>query len=78
MRVPLQNTPEEAGAGGEDDLVRHHLVLLTRKRHVQQLLLLSQVIEGVAHVGFKVVPSETVLITGHFFSFLQYEVSVVI
>ena len=78
MRVPLQNAPEEAGACGEDDLVRHHLVLLTRKRHVQQLLLLSQVIEGVAHVGFKVVPSETVLITGHFFSFLQYEVSVLI
>ena len=40
MRVPLQNAPEEAGACGEDDLVRHHLVLLTRKRHVQQLLLL--------------------------------------
>ena len=56
MGVPLQNVPEEAGAGGEDDLVRHHLVLLTRKRHVQQLLLLSQLIEGVADVGLKVVP----------------------
>ena len=67
MGVPLQNVPEEAGAGGEDDLVRHHLVLLTCKRHVQQLLLLSQLIEGVADVGLKVVPSETILISGHFF-----------
>ena len=65
MRVPLQNAPEEAGACGEDDLVRHHLVLLTRKRHVKQLLLLSQVIEGVAHVGFKVVPPQAKLFACH-------------
>ena len=63
MLVSLEQLPEPVRAGGEDDLVGLDLVLVTGKRHVQEILLLSQILERVTHIGFEIIPPEAEFVT---------------
>ena len=55
--VPEEDVPEEGGAGREHDLVGLHLTaILGDEAHVEQLLLLPEIIEGCAEVLLVVIP----------------------
>ena len=57
-----QVSPEEGGAGGEDELVGLDLFLLARDRHIKEVLLLPQLLERFTDVPLEVVPLKTKLI----------------
>ena len=57
--VTSQSSPEEGGAGGEDELVGLDLLLLTRDRHIKEVLLIPQLLERLANVPLEVVPLKT-------------------
>jgi len=61
-RVLLQQSLEEGGAGGEHHLVRLARLAVAGERHIQEVLLGAEVLEGGDHVGLEVVPSQAVLL----------------
>ena len=54
-----QVSPEEGGAGGQDELVGLDLFLLARDRHIKKVLLIPQFLERLADVPLEVVPLKT-------------------
>ena len=54
-----QVSPEERGAGGQDELVGLDLFLLARDRHIKKVLLFPQLLERIADVPLEVVPLKT-------------------
>ena len=60
--VPPKNCLEEGGAGGEDDLVRLQLVVLAGEGHVEEILVLSKLLESWTYVRLEVIPPQTKLV----------------
>ena len=54
-----QGSPEEGGAGREDELVGLDFLLLACDRHIKEVLLIPQLLEGIADVPLEVVPLKT-------------------
>ena len=63
--VFAEHSTEEWGAGGENHLVRLHLLLLAGQRHVEEILVLPQLAECTADVAFKVIPPKAELFRRH-------------
>ena len=65
MVVPVsaQDSSEEGGAGGEDDLVGLQLVaVLAGQRHVKEVLVVAQLAKCAANVRLEIVPPEAELL----------------
>ena len=73
----LQDLLEEVGAGGHHHLVHLNLMMIgTDKGQVGEVLVLLQVVEGVAEVGREVLPTETKFLARCHHSFLSAKVEV--
>ena len=59
MPMSHHSSPEKRGAGGEDELVGLDLLLLARNRHIEKVLLVPYLLEGLADVPLEVVPLKT-------------------
>ena len=59
MPISHHSSPEKRGAGGEDELVGLDLLLLARDRHIEKVLLVPYLLEGLADVPLEVVPLKT-------------------
>ena len=57
VRILLQNPLEERGAGSQDHLVSLNLIVSAGKSHVSEVLLLLELVEGVADVHLEVIPA---------------------
>ena len=64
VRILLQNPLEKRRAGSQDHLVSLNLIVVAGKSHVSEVLLLLELVEGVADVHLEVIPAQTKLITG--------------
>ena len=62
MRVLLQNPLEKRGAGSQDHFVSLNLLVSAGKSHVSEVLLLLELMEGVADVHLEVIPTQTKLL----------------
>lgn len=62
MLVSLEQSLEERRTRGENQLVGLHLLVLASDRHVEKVLVLPQLFEGLTDVFLKVIPLETKLI----------------
>ena len=59
MLVLLQDLLEEGGAGGDDDLVRLHLLVLACQGHVVEIWIIFEVSESVSDVLVEIIPLQT-------------------
>ena len=65
VRMPPEDVLEEGAAGGEDDLVGLHLVILARQRHVEEVPVVSEFLQRRTDVGLEIIPPQTKVVSSH-------------
>ena len=65
VRMPPENVLEEGAAGGEDDLVGLHLVVLARQGHVEEVPVVSEFLQRCTDVGLEIIPPQTKVVSSH-------------
>ena len=69
MSVSLENSSEEGRACRENDFMCLDLILVTGKRNIKEILVLSELPKGGADVGLEVIPPQAELFRGHLGTF---------
>merc|ERR1719186_1369397 len=63
--VATQDVPEEWATGTQNNFVCINLLIITSEGHIKEVFVFSQFPESQTDVGFKVIPSQTKLLTPH-------------
>ena len=71
VRMPPEDVLEEGAAGGEDDLVGLHLVILARQGHVEEVPVVSEFLQRRTDVGLEIIPPQTKVVSSHLWSCLE-------